>query len=61
MTVKDAAKKWRVSAVRVNQLCNQGRIAGAVRHTTALWDIPNDAVMPERLRPGPRRVEKADA
>lgn len=45
MTVKDAARKWGVTPRRVQGLCNEGSIKGAVRFGRA-WMIPMHAVLP---------------
>mgnify|MGYP003294260883 CR=1 FL=1 len=45
ITVKEAAEKWNVSERRVQKLCNDGRIKGAIRFGRA-WMIPNTAVLP---------------
>ena len=45
ITVKEAAEKWGVSSRRVQYLCVNGRIKGAVRFGHA-WKIPETAVLP---------------
>lgn len=45
ITVSEAAKKWGVSTRRVQILCNQNRIKGAVRFGP-VWKIPRAAVLP---------------
>ncbi len=60
MTASEAAKKWGVSVRRVQILCAQGRIKGAVRFGP-VWEIPQTAVLPntrrkeEPMLPMPRR------
>lgn len=49
LTAKQAAKKWNKSPRRVQVLCEQGRIKGAVRLGWA-WAIPKDAEKPADLR-----------
>ena len=44
-----AAEKWNISLRRVQVLCEQGRIKGAVRLGWA-WAIPKDAEKPMDLR-----------
>jgi len=39
ITAKEAAEKWGISQRRVQHLCEQGRVAGAVRLGWA-WAIP---------------------
>ena len=45
ITVSEAAKKWGVSSRRVQMLCNEERIKGAVRFGP-IWKIPSTAVLP---------------
>lgn len=49
LTAKQAAKKWNISPRRVQVLCEQGRIKGAVRLGWALA-IPKGAEKPADLR-----------
>lgn len=49
LTAKQAAEKWNISPRRVQVLCEQGRIKGAVRLGWA-WAIPKDAEKPADLR-----------
>ena len=49
LTTKQAAEKWNISLRRVQVLCEQGRIKGAVRLGWA-WAIPKDAEKPMDLR-----------
>lgn len=42
MTVKEAAEKWGLSVIRVQLLCVEGRIEGAIKHAS-VWVIPKDA------------------
>lgn len=49
MTLKEAADKWGIGDRRVNALCLQGRIEGAVRFGNA-WAIPVDAEKPSDAR-----------
>lgn len=46
MTAKEAAKKWEITPRRVQVLCAQGKIPGAVRFGVT-WAIPKDAVKPK--------------
>ncbi len=61
ITVKQAAEKWGVSPRRVQVLCKEGRIKGAVRWERT-WMIPAHAVLPhasqrdaEQALPMPRK------
>ena len=49
ITVNEAAKKWDVSPRRVQMLCNEERIKGAVRFGR-VWKIPATAVLPNARR-----------
>ena len=53
MTLKEAAQKWGLSDRRINTLCLEGRIEGAVKFGL-VWAIPKDAVKPkdERIKSG---------
>ena len=52
-TTTEIAKIWGISRRRVNTLCNEGRIAGAI-NKGGRWLIPEDAKKPD----DPRRVQK---
>lgn len=56
ITVKEAAKKWKVSERLVQKYCSGGRIKG-VRKFGSVWGIPADAPKPK----DPRRSEKCIA
>jgi len=47
ITVKQAAEKWGVTVRRVQGLCKEGKIKGAVRWERT-WMIPDYAVLPKR-------------
>jgi hypothetical protein len=49
LTAKQAAEKWNISLRRVQVLCSQGRVKGAVRLGWA-WAIPKNAEKPEDAR-----------
>ncbi len=49
ITVKEAAKKWGLSVRRVQLLCVEGRIEGAMKHAS-VWAIPKDADKPKDER-----------
>ena len=46
MTAKEAAEKWAITPRRVQVLCAQGKVPGAVRFGIT-WAIPKDAVKPK--------------
>ena len=47
ITVKQAAEKWGVTTRRVQGLCKEGKIKGAVRWERT-WMIPEHAVLPKK-------------
>ena len=49
ITVSQAAEKWGVTPRRVQMLCNESRIKGAVRFGP-VWRIPETAVLPNSRR-----------
>ena len=53
MTIQQAAEKWNIGVRRINTLCNENRIPGALKFANA-WAIPKDAVKPrdERVKSG---------
>ncbi|MGI6618159.1 MAG: helix-turn-helix domain-containing protein [Bacillota bacterium] len=57
LTTKQAAEKWNLSLRRVQVLCEQGRIKGAVRLGWA-WAIPKDAEKPADLRMKKIKIEE---
>ncbi len=65
ITVKEASEKWGVTPRRVQGLCKEGRIRGAVRWERT-WMIPKHAVLPgsssakEPTMPMPRRTPFLD-
>lgn len=46
ITLKDASEKWGVSELRIQKLCEEGRIDGVVR-SSKVWAIPKNAEKPE--------------
>jgi len=53
LTVKEASEKWGITPRRVQVLCNQNRIEGALKHA-GVWFIPAEAEKPEKLKTGPK-------
>ena len=49
ITSKDASVKWGVSERRIQKLCEEGRIDGAIRFSK-VWAIPKDAQKPSDAR-----------
>ncbi len=48
-TIQEIAKKWGISERRVNVLCSEGRIEGAVKFGNT-WAIPEKAEKPADAR-----------
>ena len=53
LTVKETAEKWGVSVRWVNRYIQEGRLPGCEKLGT-VWAVPEDAVKPEKLAPGPK-------
>lgn len=51
VSAKDLAIRWQLSERRVQTLCREGRIEGAVKKC-GVWMIPNNAIRPMRLSGG---------
>ncbi len=49
ISVQQAAEKWEISERRIQKLCEENRIEGAVRFGHA-WAIPKDAGKPMDAR-----------
>jgi len=49
MTAKEAAQKWNITVRRVQVLCAQGRIQGAMRLGN-IWAITKNSPKPEDMR-----------
>lgn len=49
ISVQQAAEKWEISERRIQKLCEEDRIKGAVRFGHA-WAIPKNAVKPSDAR-----------
>lgn len=50
-SAKDFAARWQLSERRVQTLCREGRVEGAVKKC-GVWMIPNNAIRPMRLSGG---------
>lgn len=59
ITTHEAADKWGITARRVQLLCAQGRIEGAVKKAS-VWLIPQDAEKPLDGRAGRKATRKKD-
>ena len=53
ISLKEAAEKWGIGGRRINTLCLEGRIEGAIKFGNT-WAIPEDAKKPkdERIKTG---------
>ena len=53
LKISEVAEKWGIKERRINTLCLDGRIEGAVKFGNT-WAIPEDAVKPkdERIKSG---------
>lgn len=49
MTIQEAADKWKISNRRIQVLCTEGRLAGAVKFGRQ-WAIPADIEKPADAR-----------
>jgi hypothetical protein len=49
ITPKDASMKWGISERRIQKLCEEGRIDGAIRFSK-VWAIPVEAEKPADAR-----------
>jgi len=49
MTIQDAANKWGISSRRIQVLCSEGRLPGAIKFGRQ-WAIPTDVEKPNDAR-----------
>ena len=49
LSIRQTAKKWNLSARWISDLCNAGRIPGAMK-IGSYWAIPEDAERPKDAR-----------
>lgn len=49
MTIQEAAKKWNLSERRVQAICVEGKIPGAIKFGRS-WAIPKDTDKPKDAR-----------
>lgn len=49
LSIKQIAEKWHLSARRINVLCSEGRIEGAIK-IGHYWAIPANAEKPKDAR-----------
>lgn len=58
LSAKEATRKWNISVRWVNQYIQDGRVPGVERFGKS-WAIPEDAVKPEKQKPGVKRAAQA--
>lgn len=58
LSAKEVARKWNISVRWVNQYIQDGRVPGVERFGKS-WAIPEDAVKPEKQKPGVKRTAQA--
>ena len=58
LSAKEVARKWNISVRWVNQYIQDGRVTGVERFGKS-WAIPEDAVKPEKQKPGVKRTAQA--
>lgn len=53
LSIRQTAEKWEISGRRIQKLCSEGRIPGAVK-IGSYWAVPFDAIKPkdERIKSG---------
>lgn len=61
LSIRQTAEKWGISKRRIQVLCTDGRIKGAMKIDSS-WVIPADALKPkdERIKSGKYIKEKKD-
>ena len=55
ITVELAADVWGISKRRVQVLCSEGRVTGAIKHG-GVWAIPKESIKPIQLKRGKHKV-----
>ena len=53
LSIRQTAEKWEISGRRIQKLCSEGRIPGAVK-IVSYWAVTSDAIKPkdERIKSG---------
>ena len=49
LSVSQTAERWEITRRRIQRLCNEGRVEGAVK-IGSYWAIPEDAEKPKDAR-----------
>ena len=60
ITVAEAAKKWNISERRIQKLCEENRVDGAIKFSR-IWVIPQDTPKPLDARRKENRNENIDS
>lgn len=60
MTIQDASEKWGISSRRIQVLCSEGRLPGAVKFGRQ-WAIPADLDKPADARVKTGKYRKGDS
>ena len=62
LSVRQTSEKWGISARRIQILCKEGRVSGAIRIDYS-WAIPKDTGKPEdaRIKSGQYIKQKSNA
>jgi len=61
ISTKEASEKWGITERRIQKLCEENRITGAIRFSR-VWAIPKDAEKPvdARLRVAKIKIKDGD-
>ena len=59
ISVAEAAEKWDITPRRVQILCTDGRIEGAIKQS-GVWLIPNNSKKPARILPGKKTLTRKE-
>ena len=62
LSIRQTAERWGISTRRIQILCAEGRVLGAVRIDSS-WAIPDDALKPKdaRIKSGKYVKQKCEA
>ena len=56
LTAVETAERWNITTRRVQVLCNQNRVTGAIKES-GVWLIPFDTKKPERIKAGKKNAK----
>ena len=60
MTIQDASEKWGISKRRIQVLCSEGRLSGAIKFGRQ-WALPDDLDKPADARIKTGKYRKVDS